>query len=276
VRRVTGATYVLTRPPWKERLAYQLRVLRVMARTQFKLKYVDSILGYVWSLAKPLSYFGVLWIVFGRFFDTGIGRFPAYLLIGIVLYTFLFDAVGAALPSILERGPLLRRIAFPPLVIPVSATVTAAMTFGVNLVVVAIFVGASGVVPGVGWLLLPLLLLQLYAFVLGLALLVATLFVRFHDIGPIWELVAQLTLFASPIMYPITILPDWAERLVMLNPFVQVLQDVRRIVLGSHESLGTLPTSVWSHVATVVLTVVTLLVGLWVYRHDAPTFAEKV
>ena len=271
-----AATYELTRPPWRERLAYQLRVLQVMARTQFKLKYVDSILGYVWSLAKPLAYFAVLWVVFGRFFDTGVGEFPAYLLIGIVLYTYLFDSVGAALPSILERGPLLRRIAFPPLVIPVSATVTAAMTFGVNLVAVAVFIGLSGIAPDPGWLLLPLLLLQLYVFVLGLALLISTLFVRFHDIGPIWELAAQLMLFAAPIMYPITILPDWAQTVENLNPFVQVLQDVRRIVLGAHESLGTMPTGVWLHLATIALTFATLFVGLWVYRHDAPTFAEKV
>ena len=273
---MTTATYALTRPPWRERLAYELRVLHVMARTQFKLKYVDSILGYVWSLAKPLSYFAVLWVVFGQFFNTGIDNFAAYLLLGIVLYTFLFDAVGSALPSILERGPLLRRIAFPPLVIPVSATVTASMTFGVNVIAVAVFIALSGIVPDALWLLLPLLVLQLYLFILGLALLVSTLFVRFRDIGPIWELVAQLMLFASPIMYPITILPEWAERLAMLNPFVQVLQDVRRIILGSDEALGTLTSSAWMHVATIVLTFGTLLFGLWVYRHDAPSFAEKV
>src|SRR5207244_4448582 len=112
--------YEITRPPRRELLAYHLRILRVIARVQFKMKYVDSMLGYLWSLAKPLSYFGVLWVVFGRFFNTGVGRFPLYLLLGIVLFTFLTDAVGLALPSIYERGGLLRRISFPPIVIPLS------------------------------------------------------------------------------------------------------------------------------------------------------------
>src|SRR5438128_1736652 len=99
---MTMASYELKRPPLADRLAYQLRVLKVIARVQFKLKYVDSVLGYLWSLAKPLAYFAVLWVVFGRIFNTGVGRFPLYLLTGIVLFTFVVDSVGLALPSITE------------------------------------------------------------------------------------------------------------------------------------------------------------------------------
>jgi ABC-2 type transport system permease protein len=273
---MTTASYELRRRALRDRLAYQLRVLRVIAGVQFKLKYVDSVLGYFWSIAKPLAYFAVLWVVFGRFFDTGVGRFPLYLLIGIVLFTFLTDAVGLALPSIVERGALLRRIAFPPHVIPLSSTVTAVMTFGVNLVVVALFIGLSGIVPDASWLLLVALLLELYIFIVGLALVISTLFVRFHDIGPIWELFAQLLLFATPIMYPITILPEWAQRVEMLNPFVQVLQDVRYIVIGPHEALGTLPTSVGAHVVTVAIALGTFVLGFVIHRADAPYFAERV
>jgi len=273
---VSTASYDLERPPLRARLAYQLRVLRVIARVQFKLKYVDSALGYLWSLAKPLAYFGVLWVVFGRFFDTGVGRYPLYLLLGIVLFMFMTDAVGLALPSIVERGSLLRRISFPAVVIPLSATVTGAMTFGVNALAVAIFVGGSGVTPHVGWLLLVPLLLELYVFIVGLALIISTLFVRFHDVGPLWELVVQLMLFASPIMYPITILPYWAQRIAMANPFVQVLQDVRRIVLGPHPGFGTLPTSVVAHLIPIAITLAAFAIGVLLYRRDSPYFAERV
>jgi ABC-2 type transport system permease protein len=269
-------SYEVQQPSFRERLAYQVRVIRVIAGVQFKLKYVDSALGYIWSLAKPLSYFAVLWVVFGRFFDTGVGRFPLYLLLGIVLFMFITDSVGLALPSIVERGALLRRIAFPPIVIPLSASLTASITFALNLVATACFIALSGLVPGFDWLLLLPLLAELYLFVIGLALIISTLYVRFHDIGPIWELTAQLLLFASPIMYPITILPAWAQQVEMLNPFVQVLQDVRYIVLGPHAALGTLPTSVTDHVATVAIAITTFVVGIAMHRHDAPSFAEQV
>jgi ABC-2 type transport system permease protein len=276
VTGVASASYELRRAPFRARVAYQLRVLRVIAGVQFKLKYIDSALGYVWSLAKPLSYFAVLWVVFGRFFDTGVGRFPLYLLLGIVLFTFTGDAVGIALPSVVERGSLIRRISFPTIVIPLSGTVTAAMTLAVNLVAVAVFIAVSRIVPEPDWLLLVPRLLELYVFAAGLALIVSTLFVRFHDIGPIWELTSQLMLFASPIMYPITILPDWAQRVAMLNPFVQVLQDVRWIVLGAHPALGTLPTSLANHVPTVCIAMLTLVVGIWLHRREASSFAERV
>lgn len=247
-----------------------------MASAQFKLKYVDSVLGYLWSLAKPLAYFGVLWVVFGRFFNTGVGRFPLYLLLGIVLFTFMTDAVGLALPSILERGALLRRMSFPPLVIPLSATVTAAMTFGVNLIAVAVFVAVGGVVPSLSWLLLIALVLELYVFIVGLALIISSLYVRFHDVGPLWELLVQLILFASPIMYPITILPQWAQRVEMTNPFVQILEDTRRIVLGDQPGLGTLPESVSAHLVTVSITLATVVAGMAIYQRESKYFAERV
>lgn len=274
VQLMSTATYALVRAPLRQRLAYQLRVLRVMASVDFKLKYVDSALGYVWSLAKPLSYFAVLWIVFGRFFNTGIAHFPAYLLIGIVLFTFLTDAVGSAQPSLVTRGPLLRRIAFPPILIPLSATVTAAMTFGVNLVAAAGFTFASGITPKWDWFLIILLLLELYVFVLGLAVMIATFFVRLRDIGPIWELCAQLLLFASPIMYPIGILPAWAERVAVLNPFVQVIEDVRALVLGVPSTVNGILGGAERRVVPLSIALGSFLFALWLYRRESPRFAE--
>jgi ABC-2 type transport system permease protein len=273
---MSSASYTLSRPPFRQRLAYQLRILRVIAGVEFKMKYVDSALGYVWSLAKPLSYFAVLWVVFGRFFNTGIRNFGLYLLLGIVLFTYLTDTVGMMLPSILNRAQLLRRIAFPPIVIPLSASVTATMTFAVNLVAVAVFTAFSQVEVELDWLLLIPLFLELYAFAVGLGLIVATLYVRFRDVGPLWELSAQLLLFASPIMYPITILPAWAQRVEMVNPFVQVIQDVRDIVLGSTTSsvvqvLG----SPERRLIPIGIALGTLLIGLWLCRHDSPRFAER-
>lgn len=261
----------------RDRLAYNLRVLRIIAATDFKMKYADSALGYVWSLAKPLAYFAVLWVVFGRFFKTGIENFPQYLLIGIVLYTFLLDAVGLTLPSIAGRGALLRRIAFPPLVIPISATLTATLTFLINSVAVAVFMVFSGETPRLEWLLVVPLLLELYVFLLGLGLIVATLFVRMRDIAQIWELGAQLLLFASPIMYPITILPEWAQKVVMVNPFVQVVQDVRDVLLGADNSpVAALIGGSSARAIPIAITFATLLIGLWLYHRESPRFAESV
>ena len=274
---MSAASYVAPQPSLRDRLAYNARVLRVIARVDFKLKYADSALGYLWSLVKPLAYFGVLWIVFGRFFKTGIENFPLYLLTGIVLYTFFVDAVGSTLPSIVSRGSVLRRLAFPPLVIPISATVTAAMTFAVNSVAVAVFMLISREPPRLESLLVVPLLVELYVFILGLGLVVATLFVRLRDIAQIWELGSQLLLFASPIMYPITILPEWAQQIVILNPFVQVVQDVRDVLLaGGDSSVDALLGATHLRAIPIGIALGTFVFGLWLYRREAPRFAERV
>lgn len=232
-------------------------------------------LGYLWSLAKPLMYFTVLWIVFGSLFKPGIERFPLYLLIGIVLYTFLSDAVTATLPSIVSSGPTIRRIAFPPIVIPLASTLATAMTFLANCIAVAVFLAFGRIAPQPSWLLLVPLVLELYLFVAGLGLLASTLFVRFRDVGQIWEVASSLLFFSAPIMYPVTILPGWAQRLVELNPFVQVLQDVRRVLLGSDLSTGGVPARVDSRLYPIAIAAGMVAVGLLVHHRASHRFAER-
>jgi ABC-2 type transport system permease protein len=267
--------YIAPRATFGERLAYDVRVLSVLARSQFSLKYAGSVLGYLWSLAKPLMYFTVLWIVFGSLFKPGVERFPLYLLIGIVLYTFLADAITATLPSIVSSGPTIRRVAFPPLVIPLATSLATAMTFLANCVAVALFLAFERVEPEPNWLLLVPLLVELYLFVVALSLLASTLFVRFRDVGQIWEVGSSLLFFSSPIMYPVTILPGWAQRLVELNPFVQVLQDVRLVLLGSDVATGGVPARIDSRLFPIAIVVVLLVVGLLVHRRESPRFSER-
>jgi ABC-2 type transport system permease protein len=261
-------------------LRHQLRILRVIAAVEFKTKYVDSVMGYLWSFGKPLAYFGVLWLIFDRFLKTsgGIENFGVYLMVGIVLFTFFLDAVAAALPSIVTRGSILRRIAFSPLVLPISVTITACITFVVNLVAVAVFVALSDVRPQLDWLLIIPLLLELCVFVLGVGLIMATLFVRFRDVAQIWELISQLFIFATPIMYSMSLLPLWAAKVEYLNPFVQVLQDVRALMSGGDYPYATV-TSVYGEggrLIPVAIAVGTFLLGFVLFQRDAPHFAESV
>lgn len=265
--------------PHLARLAYHLRILRVIAEVEFKLKYAGSVLGYAWSIAKPLAYFAVLWVVFGRVFKTGVENFPVYLLTGIVLYLYLVDATGLALTAMANRGSLLRRLAFPALIIPVSVSLTALITFGINSLVVVGFAFASGVFPDLGWLLIVPLLAELFLFTLGIGLVLTTLFVRFRDVVQLWELGAQLLLFATPIMYPVSFLPSWAQKVVFVNPFVQVLQDVRYVIVGPTEISATASSVLGGpagHLIPIAVALATFVFGLVIFQREAPTFPERV
>jgi ABC-2 type transport system permease protein len=268
------------RSPAVEALAYRARVLAVIAGTEFKQKYADSVLGYLWTLLKPLSLFAVLYVVFGRFFEltaTGVENYALYLLIGLVLWYFFADATTVAMPSVLSQGSLIQKLSFPRLLIPASATITVAMTFVVNLVALAFFVLGNHVFPRVEWFVLLPLFVELYAFTFAVSVLLATLFVRLRDTGQVWELTSSLLFWSAPIIYPVEFLPSWAQPAIFFNPLVQIMQDVRAVILGA-DNIPTVTDELgaYGHAVPLGITGVLLVVALVLFRHEEGSFAERI
>jgi ABC-2 type transport system permease protein len=273
----------LGRSERRSRLLHQARVIRVIAGTDFKLKYAGSALGYVWSIAKPLALFSMIYAVFGHIFKLGkiSHYYPVSLLIGIIIFTFFGDGTSVGMWSLVSRESLLRKLSFPRLIIPVSATISAAITFGVNSVVIGVFIASNHLEPRLDWILVVPLLLELYVFILGIALILSPLFVRLRDISQVWELVLQLIFYASPIIYPIGFLPPFARKIVFLNPLTQVLQDIRSLLiypdlrpnrLTIADSFGTSA----ARLIPISIAILTLVVGLVFFRREEPWFAERV
>ena len=271
----------MPRAPHANTFRHRLRILQVIVLAEFKLKYAGSALGYVWSVIKPLALFTVLYLVFAHIFKLGaVSEFYGVsLLIGIVFFSFFSDATIQGMVSLVHRESLLRRMRFPRMLIPTAATLTAAMTFGVNLVVVAAFIGWKRIEPQPDWLLLVLLLAELYIFVLGLALVLATLFISFRDMGQVWELAAQLMFYASPIIYPAVLLPDWAQKIAFLNPFVQILQDTRALVfyddLPANNITAPDVLGEFGRLLPVGIAFAVLGLGLALFKRQEPWFAER-
>jgi ABC-2 type transport system permease protein len=263
-------------------IAHHVRVLQVIVGAEFKLKYAGSALGYVWSILRPLALFTVLYLVFARIFKLGevSAFYGVSLLIGIVFFSFFADATTQGMISLIHRESLVRRMRFPRMLIPTAATLTAAMTFGVNLVVVAGFIAWERIVPRPNWILLLPLLLELYVLVLGLALILTTLFITFRDLGQVWELATQIMLWTSPIVYPASLLPAWAQEIVLLNPFVQILQDIRAIMLYEDLPANTITApdvlGDYGRLFPLGITVAVFGLGLALFKRYEPWFAERV
>jgi ABC-2 type transport system permease protein len=264
-------------------LRKQLRILGVIAGTEFKLKYAGSALGYVWSIAKPLALFGMIYAVFAHIFRLGSVShyYPTSLLIGIILNTFWGDGTSLGMWSLVSRESLLRKLSFPRLIIPASATLSAAITFGINCIVILAFIAWNRITPRLDWLLVLPLLLELYVFILGVALILSALFVRLRDVGQIWDLVLQLVFYATPIIYPIGFLPPFARKIVFLNPLTQVLQDIRSLLLYPDirpnkltvaDAFGTSA----ARLMPIAIAFGALAIGLVFFRREEPWFAERV
>jgi ABC-2 type transport system permease protein len=253
----------------------------LIASTDFKLTYFGSVLGYLWSLMRPLLFFGVLYLVFAVIvtFGKGIPDFPVLLLMNVVLISFFQEATGASIPSVVARESLVRKMHFPRLVIPISAVVTALINFTLNLVAVLVFMLVYGLQPRVTWLLLPVVLAPLLAFTAGLAMLLSALYVRYRDVAPIWGVVNQALFYASPIFYTIERVASKHPQLArwyLFNPIAAVMQQARHWMIG-----GTPSTAQWMGGVVWLLGPAGIVIGAcalgyWVFNRMAPRIAEEL
>jgi ABC-2 type transport system permease protein len=213
-----------------------------LARTEFKLRFFGSALGYVWTLVRPLLLFGVLYVFFTEVAhvnnskDPGERFYGAQLLGSIVLFTFFAEATAGAVRSVVDRENLVRKIHFPRLVIPASVVLLALFNLGLNLIVVMIFALGSGVHPMISWFELPLLVAMLAVCAAGVAMLLAALYVHFRDIAPIWEVISQILFYASPVIIPLATIESKLShtlvRIYMTNPLATVLQQFRHAIIN--------------------------------------------
>lgn len=258
-------------------------LLRELVVTDFKLRYQGSVLGYLWSLLKPLLLFAILYIVFVQFlrFGSDIEHFPVYLLLGVVLWSFFTEATMQGMQAIVSRGDLIRKINFPKYIIVISGTLSALINLILNLLVVFIFVLINGVDLKWSGLLLPLNILELYVFSLAIAFLLAALYVKYRDISHIWEVFLQGAFYATPILYTLTMIIEkggiMAAQILLLSPVAQIIQDARYNLI-THQTTTTtgLIDNPLIQLIPFMIVAVTVLFATLYFKKTQKYFAENV
>lgn len=256
-------------------------LLRELVVTDFKLRYQGSVLGYLWSVLKPLFLFLILYMVFTYIFNIGKGvpHYPVYLLLGMVLWTFFTEATINGLQSIISRGDLIRKINFPKYIIVISGTVSALINLGFNLLVVALFVVLNGVDIGWSSLLIMPLVVELYVFALALAFFLSAVNVKYRDIGYLWEIFMQAAFYATPILYPLSMVLErstLAAQLILMNPVAQVIQDARfAVVTKETDTVWSLVGGLGVLVPFALIAVVLTFASLY-FKKSQKYFAEQI
>lgn len=257
-------------------------LLKELIKTDFKLRYQGSMLGYLWAVLRPLLMFAILYVVFAKILRFGgdIPHYPVYLLTGTVLWNFFTECCGQGIQSIVMRGDLIRKISFPKWIIVVSATSTALINLTINLCVIIVFALLNGVVPSFSWLLVPFSVIELYALCLGISFLLGAFNVKFRDISSIWDVLTQALFYAVPIIYPLSMVSTTSEtfaKLLLLNPIAQVIQDVR------HNLITTEAQTIWNYINNplmqiipIILVVIILIIAALYFRKRSKYFAEEV
>jgi ABC-2 type transport system permease protein len=257
-------------------------LLSELVRTDFKLRYQGSVLGYAWSLLRPLFLFGILYVIFVLVLKSGDGipHFPVYLLLGVVIWNFFLEMTSQSLGSIVGRGDLIRKIRIPRWLIVVSSSISAVISLGLNLIVVLIAMIINHVDLMQTLLLLPLILVEVYLFALGISLFLAAAFVKYRDVSYIWEVILQAGFYVTPILYSLSIIPNtMAQKIMLLNPMAQAMQDARFAAITHDARLITVSRVFdggWYMLIPFVIVGLVLIGGLAYFKSQANSFAENL
>lgn len=247
--------------------------------TDFRLTYFGSALGYVWSLARPLLLFAVLYTVFTEVakFGDEIPNYPVLLLMNIMFYNFFTDATNTAVTSLVSRETLVRKMQFPRAVIPLAVVTTALLNLASALVVVFAFMLAYGVDPTWTWLLLPVGLLPLVVLATGVAFLVSGLYVRFRDVQPIYGVFATALFYGSPVLYTIDNVDGPIRDVLACNPLTGILEQLRAWIVDPTAPGGITAVGGWTH-ALIPIGIATGLcvLGVLTFRREARDAAERL
>jgi ABC-2 type transport system permease protein len=256
-----------------------LDLLWLMSVTEFKRTYFGTVLGYLWSLVRPLLLFAVLLFVFTKIIRIGSGtpNYPVLLLFGIVLFSFFQEATTNSVTSVVQQEGIVRKTQFPRLVIPLATVLTAAYNFGLNLIVVFAFILAWGVDPTWTWLLFPLGLALILLFTAAVSTLLSVLYVSYRDVAIIWTVVAQVLFYATPILYPISFVPESYQHLLMVNPLTPIFIELQRWVInpGSESAVDVVGGAVGLLPAAAIY-VGTCVFAAWIFNRNAPRVAEEL
>jgi ABC-2 type transport system permease protein len=250
-----------------------------LAVTDWKLRFYGSLLGVLWTLVRPFAYFGVIYFVFTEIagLDKNVHNYGIYILFALVLFTFFGEITSNSVPSLVARENLLRKMHFNPIVIPLSITVAALLNLGMTLIAVFIFVFANGEWPMWGWLELPVIIALVAILATGVGMLLSTLYVRYRDVQPIWEVGLQILFYGSTVLYVATSVPDKYQRILLLNPLASIFAQMRKAVVDPNAPSAT---ALFGNDARILIPLGLIFglfaFGLWFFQRESPRVAENL
>ena len=251
---------------------YKELVMR-LAKTDFKLRYHGSALGYLWALLHPLLMFTVLNFVFTHlFFRNSVNPYYSLeLLTGLLIFQFFSEGTMHGMHSLLSKSQLVKKIYIPRWTIILGSTMNSLFVFGMNLVVLVVFFGIYKVVPSFQSILLFLFFsLLLYILIVAFSLMSATLYVRFRDMSLIWEVLLRILMYASPIIYPLAMMPENIQKVMLLNPLAFIIHFSKRGLIENYFTS-------FSNILYLIIGVVGIFaISLLIYRKTERRVAEVI
>ena len=250
-------------------LKYRELIYQFVSRS-VKTRYKRSALGVIWTMLNPLLTMIVLTIVFSSLFRFQIEHFPIYILSGQVVWIFFSSVTSGAMGEMIWSGDLLKRIYVPKSVFVMSAVGTALVNIGISLIPLLAISLVVGVRLSLALLIWPFSILLLSIFSMGVGFLLSTTSVYFADMLPVYDVILTIWLYATPIIYPLEIVPESWLWFFKLNPLFYLVESFRIPLL-----YGIVPTEgIW--VPAIIFSLFSLIIGGWIFTSKARDYVYHI
>lgn len=250
---------------WRTLYKYRWLLEQLIAR-DLKNKYRKSVLGYLWSVLNPLMMMAILTVVFSTMFRFQIDNYPVYLLSGQLVFTFFSEATNNGMRGVLGNGALIKKVYLPKYIFPLSSVLSSFVTMVFSMVALLIVMIVTATPFHETIIMLPLVLLYILLFSIGISILLSALLVYFQDLAYLWGVFLTALNYLTPIFYPVDILPEWIKTYMVLNPMFDYIEMFRKVVL-----YGQWPT-LYEHLIAIVFFIGSLVVGTLVFKKKQRNF----
>ena len=246
-------------------------LLYFLTLRDIKVRYKQTLMGVAWVIIQPLTTMLIFTLVFNRFvrLDTGTLPYPLFALSGLLLWLFFANAVTNSTHSLVSNANLITKVYFPRMFIPAASVAAGLIDLGIAFLLLIVLCFYYGVAFTLNILLLPLFILMMALLALGVGLLSAAVTVKYRDLRHALPFIIQLWMFASPVIYPTSIVPEKWKWLVTINPVAGIIEGFRASLTGSSFD--------WVHVSiSAVITLAMLVCSVYIFRRFEDTFADVV
>jgi ABC-type polysaccharide/polyol phosphate export permease len=213
------------------RRAWEL--LYLLTFRELKLRYQDTIFGFLWSLVRPLLQGAVLFIVISKFIRIDVEDYALVLLAGLFPWTWFQTSLTTAVGAFAGNGALIKKVYFPRFVLPLATVLNNGVQYALSVPVLLVLLLIQGYTPNWTWLVgIPYLLAVQAVLIMGIVLFIASLDVYFRDLEHLTDVMVGLIWFyLTPVIYPLSIVPDEYHKWVLLNPMASLIEGWRDLFL---------------------------------------------
>jgi len=254
----------------QNKFTYYFDLVSALTKKEIKIRYKNSMLGYVWSIANPLLYAMIFYFVFKVIMRFNIEHYTLFLISGLFPWQWISNSILGGTASFVSNSSLIKKVSFPCLFLPLSQVLNDAFHFIISIPVIIAFLLFYHQYPSFTWLYgIPMLLIPTFLISYGFSLAVASINVFFRDLQYLTALFMTILFYVTPIFYTIKLIPEKYRYLIYLNPFTPLISNWRLMFMHGHIN--------WTYYfLSIVYGVVVFLIGYFIYFKLKSRFAEMI